>query len=213
MSDHLQSIKDAVINHNNNEIKNLVNTALEAGLDPDTIINDALILSMDEVGRGFSDGTIFVPEMMLSAMIMQMGLDTLKPHLQGGEMKTLGTVLMCTVKGDLHDIGKNIVSMMISANGFKVIDLGIDQAAESIAEKIDEIKPDILGMSALLTTTLPEMQHTLAFLDGKGLRDQVKVIVGGAPVDKAFADNIGADGYARDASEAVKVCKQLLVAG
>ncbi len=213
MSDLLQSIKDAVINHNNNEIKNLVNTALEAGLDPDTIINDALILSMDEVGRGFSDGTIFVPEMMLSAMIMQMGLDTLKPHLQGGEMKTLGTVLMCTVKGDLHDIGKNIVSMMISANGFKVIDLGIDQAAESIAEKIDEIKPDILGMSALLTTTLPEMQHTLAFLDGKGLRDQVKVIVGGAPVDKAFADNIGADGYARDASEAVKVCKQLLVAG
>ena len=212
MSDHLQIITNAILEHKKDDIQKLVTEALEAGLEPDSIIDDALILAMDKVGRDFADGTIFVPEMMVSALVMQMGLDVIKPHLAGGEMKTLGTVLLGTVQGDLHDIGKNIVAMMMAANGFKVIDLGINLPVQTIVEKVMEHKPDILGLSALLTTTMPEMQNTLAALAESGLRDRVKIIVGGAPVDRNFADTIGADGYGRDASDAVKICKQLLTA-
>jgi 5-methyltetrahydrofolate--homocysteine methyltransferase len=210
MSERLQAITEAVLQHNKNDIENLVTEALEAGLEPESIIDDALISAMDKVGRDFAAGDIYVPEMMVSAMIMQMGLNIIKPHLAGGEMKTLGTVLMGTVKGDLHDIGKNIVAMMMEANGFKVIDLGVNLAPETIAERILEHQPDILGLSALLTTTIPEMLNTLSVITEQGLRDKIKVIVGGAPVDQAFADNIGADGYAHDASEAVLVSKKLL---
>lgn len=212
MSDHLQIITNAILEHKKDDIQKLVTEALEAGIEPDSIIDDALILAMDKVGRDFADGTIFVPEMMVSALVMQMGLDVIKPHLAGGEMKTLGTVLLGTVQGDLHDIGKNIVAMMMAANGFKVIDLGINLPVQTIIEKVMEHKPDILGLSALLTTTMPEMQNTLAALAESGLRDRVKIIVGGAPVDRDFADTIGADGYGRDASDAVKICKQLLTA-
>ena len=212
MSDHLQIITNAILEHKKDDIQKLVTEALEAGIEPDNIIDDALILAMDKVGRDFADGTIFVPEMMVSALVMQMGLDVIKPHLAGGEMKTLGTVLLGTVQGDLHDIGKNIVAMMMAANGFKVIDLGINLPVKTIIEKIMQHKPDILGLSALLTTTMPEMQNTLAALAESGLRDRVKIIVGGAPVDRNFADTIGADGYGRDASDAVKICKQLLPA-
>ncbi len=212
MSDHLQIITNAILEHKKDDIQKMVTEALEAGLEPDSIIDDALILAMDKVGRDFADGTIFVPEMMVSALVMQMGLDVIKPHLAGGEMKTLGTVLLGTVQGDLHDIGKNIVAMMMAANGFKVIDLGINLPVQTIVEKVMEHKPDILGLSALLTTTMPEMQNTLAALAESGLRDRVKIIVGGAPVDLDFADTIGADGYGRDASDAVKICKQLLTA-
>ena len=212
MSDHLQIITNAILEHKKDDIQKLVTEALEAGIEPDSIIDDALILAMDKVGRDFADGTIFVPEMMVSALVMQMGLDVIKPHLAGGEMKTLGTVLLGTVQGDLHDIGKNIVAMMMAANGFKVIDLGINLPVQTIVEKVMEHKPDILGLSALLTTTMPEMQNTLAALAESGLRDRVKIIVGGAPVDLDFADTIGADGYGRDASDAVKICKQLLTA-
>ncbi len=212
MSDHLQIITNAILEHKKDDIQKLVTEALEAGIEPDSIIDDALILAMDKVGRDFADGTIFVPEMMVSALVMQMGLDVIKPHLAGGEMKTLGTVLLGTVQGDLHDIGKNIVAMMMAANGFKVIDLGINLPVQTIVETVMEHKPDILGLSALLTTTMPEMQNTLAALAESGLRDRVKIIVGGAPVDRDFADTIGADGYGRDASDAVKICKQLLTA-
>ena len=212
MSDHLQIITKAILEHKKDDIQKLVTDALESGIEPDSIIDDALILAMDKVGRDFADGTIFVPEMMVSALVMQMGLDVIKPHLAGGEMKTLGTVLFGTVQGDLHDIGKNIVAMMMAANGFKVIDLGINLPVKTIIEKVMEHKPDILGLSALLTTTMPEMQNTLAALAESGLRDRVKIIVGGAPVDRDFADTIGADGYGRDASDAVKICKQLLTA-
>ena len=212
MSDHLRLITNAILEHKKDDIQKLVSEALEAGIEPDSIIDDALILAMDKVGRDFADGTIFVPEMMVSALVMQMGLDVIKPHLAGGEMKTLGTVLLGTVQGDLHDIGKNIVAMMMAANGFKVIDLGINLPVQTIVETVMEHKPDILGLSALLTTTMPEMQNTLAALAESGLRDRVKIIVGGAPVDRDFADTIGADGYGRDASDAVKICKQLLTA-
>jgi 5-methyltetrahydrofolate--homocysteine methyltransferase len=213
MNDHLQLLKNAVLQRKKDDIQNLVTEALKAGLDPNSIIDDAFISAMDVVGRDFSDGTIFMPEMMVSALVMQLGIDIIKPHLAGGEMKTIGTVLIGTVKGDLHDIGKNIVSMMMEANGFKVIDLGINLPEETIAEKIEEHQPGLLGLSALLTTTMPEMQNTIALLGERGLRDQVKIIVGGAPVDQAFADAIGADGYGQDATEAVKICKQLLASG
>lgn len=210
MRDHLQTIKDAVLQHRMDDIQGLVSKALEVGIDPDAIVDGALIAAMDKVGRDFAEGTTFVPEMMVSAMVMQLGLDTIKPHLAGGEMKVLGTVLMGTVKGDLHDIGKNIVAMMMAANGFKVIDLGVDLPMETIAAKVDEHQPDILGLSALLTTTMPEMQQTIAMLSEKGLRERVKVIVGGAPLNQAFADTINADGFGKDASEAVMACRQLV---
>jgi 5-methyltetrahydrofolate--homocysteine methyltransferase len=212
MSEHLQIITNAILERKKDDIQKLVSAALEAGLAPQNIIDEALILAMDKVGRDFADGTIFVPEMMVSALVMQMGLDVIKPHLAGGEMKTIGTVLLGTVEGDLHDIGKNIVAMMMAANGFKVIDLGINLPAKTIVEKVMEHNPDILGLSALLTTTMPEMKNTLAALAESGLRDRIKIIVGGAPVDESFADSIGADGYGRDASDAVKISKQLLKA-
>ena len=213
MSDHLQLIKNAVLQRKKDDIQNLVTEALKAGLDPNSIIDEAFIPAMDVVGRDFAEGTIYVPEMMVSALVTQLGIDIIKPHLAGGEMKTIGTVLMGTVKGDLHDIGKNIVSLMMEANGFKVIDMGINLPVETIAKNIEEHQPDILGLSALLTTTMPEMQNTIAMLGEKGLRDHIKIVVGGAPVDQGFADAIKADGYGEDATEAVKICKQLLAAG
>lgn len=212
MSDHMEIVKNAVLQRQKDDIESLVAAALEAGTGPHDLIDNALIAAMDKVGRDFANGDIFVPEMMVSALVMQMGLDVIKPHLKGGRMKERGTVLMATVKGDLHDIGKNIVSMMMAANGFKVVDLGINLAVETIAEKIDEHQPDILGLSALLTTTMPEMENTIAVLGEKGLREKVKIIVGGAPLNQAFADSIKADGYAQDASEAVVISRKLLAA-
>jgi 5-methyltetrahydrofolate--homocysteine methyltransferase len=210
MKDHLQAIKNAVLQHKKDDIQSLVTAALGDGLKAESIIDDAFIPAMDQVGREFSSGAVFMPEMMVAAFVMQLGLEILKPHFESGGMKTLGTVLMGTVKGDLHDIGKNIVVMMLEANGFKVIDLGMNLPAETIAEKIVEHKPDVLGLSALLTTTMPEMQNTLAVITEMGYRDRIKVIVGGAPVDQAFADAIGADGYAHDASDAVLLVKRLV---
>lgn len=209
MTDHLHTIKAAVIGGRHGEIKGLVQQALDAGLDPAAIINEALIAAMDVVGKDFGDGKIFVPEMLVAAVTMKAGLDVVKPCLTGGESQSRGTVIMATVKGDLHDIGKNLVSMMLEGAGFKVMDLGTDLSVDKLIEQVKAIQPDILGLSALLTTTMPEMQNVIGALKAQGLRDKVKVLVGGAPVDRVFADKIGADGYGANAAEAVELARRL----
>jgi corrinoid protein of di/trimethylamine methyltransferase len=210
MGDHVETIKSAVISGKHAEIKSLVQSALDAGLDPNTIINDALIPAMDVVGKDFGSGKIFVPEMLVSAVTMKAGVDIVKPLLAGGQSQSRGTVIMATVKGDLHDIGKNLVTMMLEGAGFKVIDLGVDLSVEKLIEQVKAIRPDILGLSALLTTTMPEIQKVIGELKTQGLRDKVKVMVGGAPVDRTFAEKIGADGYGADAGSSVDLAKALL---
>lgn len=208
--DPIRSIKDAVNQLKQGEIAGLVRDALSANLDPLVIINDGLIKAMDEVGKNFAANKIFVPEMMVSAMTMKAGLDLLKPLLKGGGSFSRGRVVIATVKGDLHDIGKNIVAMMLEGSGFEVIDLGINVNGSVILEKIREAKPSILGLSALLTTTMPEMERVVQLLRSEGLRDSVKVVVGGAPLNSRFAEEIGADGYGADAASAVDLCKRLV---
>jgi len=208
MADLMEAIKNAVIGGKHAEIKALVTQALDAGLDPNTIINDALIAAMDVVGTDFGSGKIFVPEMLVAALTMKSGLDIVKPRLAAGENQSRGTVIMATVKGDLHDIGKNLVSMMLEGAGFKVLDLGVDLSVEKLIDQVKAIQPDILGLSALLTTTMPEMQKVIAELKTQGLRDKLKVLVGGAPLDRAFAEKIGADGYGANAAEAVELARR-----
>jgi len=208
MGDHVETIKSAVIGGKHAEIKSLVQSAIDAGLDPNTIINEALIPAMDVVGKDFGSGKIFVPEMLVSAVTMKAGLDIVKPLLAGGQSQSRGTIIMATVKGDLHDIGKNLVTMMLEGAGFKVVDLGVDLSVEKLIEQVKAIRPDILGLSALLTTTMPEIQNVIGELKTQGLRDKVKVMVGGAPVDRAFAEKIGADGYGANATEAVELARR-----
>jgi 5-methyltetrahydrofolate--homocysteine methyltransferase len=209
MGDHLETIKSAVINGKHAEIKALVQGAIDAGLDPNTIINEALIPGMDVVGKDFGSGKIFVPEMLVSAVTMKAGVEIVKPLLASGQGRSRGTVIMATVKGDLHDIGKNLVTMMLESAGFRVIDLGVDLDVDKLIEQVKAIRPDILGLSALLTTTMPEMQKVIGELHSQGLRDKLKVLVGGAPVDPAFAEKIGADGYGANAVEAVELARVL----
>lgn len=210
MRDQLQRIKDAVITRQKKEIQGLVKTAIDEGLDVNTIIESGLIAAMDVVGEQFADSDIFVPEMLVSALTMKLGLNTVKPFLKGGETKSKGTVVMATVKGDLHDIGKNFVIMMLEGAGFQVTDLGVDLSVEKLMSEIETVKPDILGLSALLTTTLSQMEEVIRALETNGLRNKVKVMVGGAPVRKSFAERIGADGYGTDATEAVKLARELV---
>ncbi len=212
MKEIIESIKNAVIERKHKEIKGLVQSAIDAGTDPNAIINDALIAAMDVVGKKFGTGELFVPEMLVSAVTMKTGLDMVKPLLKGGAAEVKGTIMMGTVKGDLHDIGKNIVIMMLEGAGFKVIDLGVDLTVAKVVEQVRQVKPQVVGLSALLTTTMPEMKNVIESLKQAGLRDQVKVIVGGAPVDRAFAEKIGADGYGADAAEAVELVKRILAA-
>ncbi|PKN29003.1 MAG: cobalamin-binding protein [Deltaproteobacteria bacterium HGW-Deltaproteobacteria-21] len=208
MADHIDAIRNAVIGGKHGEIKTVVQEALNAGVDPNTIINDALISAMDVVGKDFGSGKIFVPEMLVSAVTMKYGLEVVKPLLTGDQNQSRGTIIMATVKGDLHDIGKNLVTMMLEGAGFKVIDLGVDLSVEKLLDQVKAIKPDVLGLSALLTTTMPEMKRVIEELENQGLRKNVKVIVGGAPVDRAFAEKIGADGFGANAAEAVELARR-----
>ena len=210
MGDHVEIIKSAVVGGKRAEIKSLVQSAVDAGLDPNTIINEALIAAMDVVGKDFGSGKIFVPEMLVSAVTMKAGLEIVKPLLAGGQSQSRGTVIMATVKGDLHDIGKNLVTMMLEGAGFKVVDLGVDLSVEKLIGQVKAIRPDVLGLSALLTTTMPEIQNVIGELKTQGLRDKVKVMVGGAPVDRTFAEKIGADGYGANAAEAVELARQFV---
>jgi len=210
MNERLETIKAAVVFGKHGEIVDLVRRAVDTGDDPNRIINEALIAAMDVVGQKFASNEIFVPEMLASAFTMKKGLEIVKPRLGGEKSKSMGTILMGTVKGDLHDIGKNLVIMMLEGAGFNVVDLGVDLSVEKVVEKVEEIKPRILGLSALLTTTMPEMKRVIEVLEQKGLRQKVKVLVGGAPVDARFAEKIGADGYGKNAAEAVRLAREII---
>lgn len=212
MDDHLDQIKAAIIDGKHNEIENFIKAAIEGDTNLDEIINNAMIPAMDTVGNRFVDNEIFVPEMLVSAVTMKKGLALINPLLKGHGFQSMGKIIMCTVKGDLHDIGKNLVIMMLEGAGFRVIDLGIDVAVETVIQKVDEIKPDILGLSALLTTTMPEMKKVIEALTVHGLRSGVTIMVGGAPIDGRFAKEIGADGYGKDAPEAVMLSRRFVSA-
>lgn len=210
MSDILEQIKDAVIKRQRAEIQGLIKTAIEEGVDLNAIIDDGLIAAMDVVGKRFSDSEIFVPEMLVSALTMKLGLEVVKPLLKSEDSQSRGTIIMGTVKGDIHDIGKNIVIMMLEGAGFHVVDLGVDLTVEELVEQVESMKPDLVGLSALLTTTMPEMKRAVQVLQEKGLKQKVKVMVGGAPVSASFAEEIGADGHGADAAEAVELARRLM---
>ena len=212
MSEHLDKIKEAVINGRHAEIESMVQAAVDEKADLDQIINEAMIAAMDIVGRKFAKNEIFIPEMLVAAVTMKKGLDIIKPLLKSDQIKSRGTIIMSTVKGDLHDIGKNLVIMMLQGAGFDVIDLGVDISTEKLVQKVEEIKPDILGLSALLTTTMPEILKVIEALRDKGLRKSVKIMVGGAPLNTAFAEKVGADGYGRNAAEAVDLARSFVPA-
>lgn len=206
---HLEAIYNAVLEGNALGAQAGVKAALAADVAADVILKEGLIAAMGEVGRLFEENEYFVPEMLVSARAMQAGLSLLKPYLAGAGAAPAGKVVIGTVKGDLHDIGKNLVSMMLEGAGFEVIDLGTDVSSDKFVKAVTEHKPQIVGMSALLTTTMPAMGTTVKALQEAGLRDQVKVMIGGAPVTDGFAKQIGADGYAPDASAAVRLAKAL----
>ena len=195
MTDFIDTIKEMVVSGKFKDIEGEVQRAVDSGTDLNSLINDALISAMDIVGKKFADSEIYVPEMLVSATTMKRGLDIIKPLLQSGEAEHRGTVAMGTVKGDLHDIGKNLVTMMMEGAGFQVIDLGVDVKIENLLDTVKNGNVDIIGLSALLTTTMPEMENVIKVLTEAGLRDKVKVIIGGAPIDQGFADKIGADGF------------------
>ncbi|MGC8959785.1 MAG: corrinoid protein [Chloroflexia bacterium] len=209
MTDILERIAESLYQGNHREVTALVQQALEGGLSPAGVLS-GLIAGMDRVGRDFKSGLLFVPEVLLAARAMHAAMAVLRPLLAETGVPRIGTYLIGTVQGDLHDIGKNLVRMMLEGAGFEVVDLGTDVAPECFVAAVREHRPEILGMSALLTTTMPAMKRTIEALEEAGLRGQVKVMVGGAPVTQAWAAEIGADGYAPDAATAVEVARQLL---
>ncbi len=211
--DHLiQAIFDGIVDGSRTIVTQKVQEALDAHLDPQTILNQGLVAAMSKVGQLFEDGEYFVPEMLVSARAMQEGLNLLKPHLLAGDIKPMGKVVAGTVKGDLHDIGKNLVCMMLEGAGFTIQDLGADVSPEAFVEAVRQGDVDLVAMSALLTTTMSNMKVTIQALEESGLRSRVKVMIGGAPVTEAYAQQIGADGYAPDASRAVKLAQKLITA-
>jgi 5-methyltetrahydrofolate--homocysteine methyltransferase len=210
MSEVLEQLATAVIEGNVDDMVDLTEDALDEGLEAGKILNEGLMTGMDHVGVEFKAGNMFVPEVLRSAKAMQASMDILRPLLAESGVEMVGKVLLGTVKGDLHDIGKNLVGMMCEGAGFDVHDLGKDISPEGFIEAIKEYGPDVVGMSALLTTTMRAMENTIKALEEAGLRDQVKIMVGGAPVTQAFADQIGADGYASNAASASDLAKKLV---
>jgi 5-methyltetrahydrofolate--homocysteine methyltransferase len=191
-------------------VKEKVQAALDSGIAAPMILNEAMIAAMAEVGRLFEEGEYYVPEMLISARAMQTGLALLKPYLVESDVKSAGKVIIGTVKGDLHDIGKNLVAMMLEGAGFEVIDLGSDVSPEKFVETARQADAQIIALSALLTTTMPAMVNTIKALESAGLRQQTKVMIGGAPINQEYAASIGADAYAPDASRAVSTAKALI---
>ena len=208
--DILKGLYDNTLVGNAPEVKDLTNRGLEEGMNPESLLYDALIPSLEEVGARFERGDFFVPEMLIAARAMQGALDILRPLLADTDANRVGTFLMGTVKGDVHDIGKNLVNIMLEGAGFTVHDLGVNVAPEVFVEKINEHRPDIVGFSAFLTTTMPMFKANINALEKAGIRDDVIVMVGGAPVTQEYADMVGADGYAADASTAVRLAKDLI---
>jgi len=206
----LQGIAEAVIRGDRETVSQLVKAALEEGTSPESIINEGLIAGMSVVGDKFKKNEFYVPEVLIAARAMHAGMDLLKPLLATSNVQPRGIVAIGTVKGDLHDIGKKLVAMMLEGGGYEVIDLGVDVAPEKFVETVKERGAQIVALSALLTTTMPSMKDTIEALQEAGIRDQVKVMIGGAPVTQNYADEIGADGYAPDAASAVDKANELL---
>ena len=199
-----------VIEGQRDQVKTMVTNLIAAGNNPLEIVNEGLIEGMNVVGVRFKAGDMYVPEVLMAAKSMSGGLEIVRPLISEADQKSKGKIVLGTVKGDLHDIGKNLVGMLIESGGLEVINMGVDVSAEDFIDAIIEHEPDILALSALLTTTMPAMKDIIELLEEEELRDKVKVIIGGAPVSREYADTIGADGYAPDAGSAVELCKQLL---
>ena len=208
MSDILSKLSTAVIEGNFNDTPGMTKEALDEGLEAGEILNKGLMPGMDYVGVEFKAGNMFVPEVLRSARAMQAAMDLIRPILTETGVEQAGKIIIGTVKGDLHDIGKNLVGMMCEGAGFEIIDLGKDVEPDAFVEAVKEHNPKILGMSALLTTTMRSMERTIKALEEAGIRDTVKIMIGGAPVTQSFADQIGADGYAANAASASDLAKQ-----
>ena len=204
----IKDIYQAVLEYEEDAIIGLVEKELAGGADINRVLQEGLIAAMDSVGKSFSDGELFVPEMLMAAQTMKAGLEILKPKLGSAGQASAGVVVIGTVKGDLHDIGKNLVGMMLEGGGFEVHDLGVDVKPEDFVACAKANKADIVGMSALLTTTMPSMEETVAALKEAGL-GSIKTMIGGAPVTQAFAEKIGASGYSEDAPSAVELARKL----
>lgn len=207
----LMEVKEATLAGDQDRVSALTKQAIDEGIEADQIIQEGLIGAMVVVGKEFGENKIYIPEMLIAARAMKSGLEVVKPFLVGGKMKSIAKVVLGTVKGDLHDIGKNLVRMMLEGVGVEVIDLGVDVSPEKFVEALKTHQPQFVGMSALLTTTMTSMEVTIKALEESGLRKNVKVLVGGAPVTQAFADEIGADGFGKSASEAIDRIKEALV--
>ncbi len=212
MEELVKKIYSGVLEGQHKQVVVDVQAALDAGINPVTVLNEGMIAAMAEVGRLFEVGEYYVPEMLISARAMQSGLAILKPLLKEADVKPAGKVIIGTVKGDLHDIGKNLVSMMLEGAGFEIKDMGTDVSPEKFVEEVKGGGVDVVALSALLTTTMPNMKATIDALKAAGLRDKVKVMIGGAPVTDSYAQQIGADGYSPDASRAVNLAKSLVKA-
>jgi len=205
-----ETLSQSVVAGNESQVKETVKSMLTAGVNPLEIIQKGLIAGMNIVGPLFKAGDMYVPEVLMSAKSMAAGIEIVKPNISDADMPSEGTIVVGTVKGDLHDIGKNLVGMMLESAGFKVIDLGVDISAEKFMTAVKEHKANILAMSALLTTTMLAMKDTIELIKEEGMQSNVKVIVGGAPVSQEFANQIGADGFAVDAATAVELCRTLI---
>lgn len=210
MSDTMKQMREDLYSGKKDEVQAATQKALEEGLTAQEILDQGLIAGMDVVGRDFKSGDLFIPEVLMSARAMHTGLEVLRPLLAESGASSLGKVVIGTVSGDLHDIGKNLVSMMLQGAGFEIIDLGTDVSPEKFIETVEAERADLVGMSALLTTTMPMMGTTIEALTEAGLRDSVGILVGGAPVTAAFAEQIGADAYAPDAVSAVDTARELV---
>ena len=206
----LQQMYDETLVGNKPAVVELTEQGIAAGLAPEQMLFESLIPALEEVGARFERGDFFVPEMLIAGRAMSAALELLRPLLAQTGSETIGTFLMGTVKGDVHDIGKNLVDIMLEGAGFNVVDIGVQVAPETFVEKIQELKPDIVGFSAFLTTTMPMFKVNIEAIEKAGLRDDVIIMVGGAPVTQEYADAVGADGYAPDAAGATKRAKELL---
>ena len=210
MADNLQNIASKLYDGEDQEVAELVQGALDQGMAPGEILQGGLVAGMDAVGRDFKAGDLFVPEVLIAARAMHAGMHILRPLLADSDMVGAGKCVIGTVKGDLHDIGKNLVKMMLDGAGFETIDLGTDVGPEAFIEAVREHQPQLMGMSALLTTTMVQMKATIEALEEAGLKESVKIMIGGAPVTDAFAREIGADAYAPDAASAVDIARGLV---
>jgi 5-methyltetrahydrofolate--homocysteine methyltransferase len=209
MAETLEKIASDLYSGDDEAVAELVQQALDEGMGPEEILSGGLIAGMDEVGKDFKAGELFVPEVLIAARAMHAGMNILRPLLAESEVPSAGKYLIATVQGDLHDIGKNLVKMMLEGAGFETVDLGVDVNPDGFVAAVQEHQPVLVGMSALLTTTMVNMKATIEALEEAGLRDSIKIMVGGAPVTAAFAEEIGADAYAPDAATAVEVAREL----